>query len=571
MSCSRWLIVVVVSASIAGCTGSVRDVPKQVAKVMPQPSVAEKPSRRTLPAGAEAPLFSDLGSYHYPVSTKNELAQKYFDQGLTLAYGFNHAEAARSFRECRRLDPTCAMCSWGEAYVLGPNINKPMDDADVEPAWKAMRQAITARDGASPKEKAMIDALAKRYVEKPVKDRKKLDLAYADAMRKVARAYPDDVDVQALFAESLMDTMPWDYYEKSGKPKKATVEVVNALESVMHRVPNHAGAIHFYIHAVEASATPERAEAPADRLASLVPGAGHLVHMPSHIYIRLGRYNDATEANARAATADESYISQCHAQGFYPAMYYPHNLHFQWSAASLEGRSKLALDVSQKIVGFIPAEQAKQFPFLQELMPLHLYTLARFGRWQEILDAPAPDAQFHYATAAWHYARGMALASTGKSEEAAKEHEIVATAAETQEMKTFSVLSIGSTGSDLLRLASSVLEGKIAESRKDWKTAIRAYEDGAKKQDALTYSEPPPWYYPVRDALGRVYLEAGKPAEAEAVYRKQLALTPRNPWTLYGLAASLKAQGKDELAADVTRQFTKAWEKADVKLTSSVF
>src|SRR5882724_2334915 len=301
MTCLRsTAMIAAFCALLAGCSGSIKESASKVkALVTPQDKASVTTSRRTMPNGAEAPLFTDLGNYHYPVSSRSELAQKYFDQGLTLAYGFNHAEAARSFRECRRLDPKCAMCSWGEAYVLGPNINKPMDEADVEPAWKAMQVALAAQSDASPKERALIAALAKRYGEKPVKDRKKLDLAYANAMRKVARAYPDDVDVQAMFAESLMDTMPWDYYEKSGKPKPATVEVVNALESVMQRVPNHAGAIHFYIHAVEASSAPQRAEAPADRLAHLVPGAGHLVHMPAHIYLRVGRYNDATEANAR--------------------------------------------------------------------------------------------------------------------------------------------------------------------------------------------------------------------------------------------------------------------------------
>ena len=576
----KWMLSTTTTASlllVAGCsmwrerpqpTAAAHPVPAPVAK---QERAPEPPSRRTLPKGAEAPLFSDLGDYSYPITTKSELAQRYFDQGLTLAYGFNHAEAARSFRECHRLDPNAAMCAWGEAYVLGPNINKPMEEADVEPAWKALQAALDGLRGVSPKEQAMVRALAKRYTAKPVSDRKPLDRAYAEAMRKVAKAYPDDVDVQTLFAEALMDTMPWDYYEKNGKPKPATVEAVNALEAVMRRVPNHAGAIHFYIHAVEASSTPERAEAPADRLADLVPGAGHLVHMPSHIYIRLGRYNDATEANDRAAKSDEAYIAQCKAQGFYPAMYYPHNLHFQWASANFEGRSGVALDVAKKIVDFIPPERAKEFPFLQEVMPIHLYTLARFGRWQEILAAPGPDVEFRYAKVMWHYSRGMALAAGGELEEALKEHGLVAAAADSVEMKSFGMLSVGATGTDLLRIAASVLEGNIAEHRKDWKVAIRAYEEATRRQDALPYSEPPPWYFPVRDALGRAYLGAGRPTEAEAVFRKQLELTPRNGWTLYGLAASLKAQGKNELADDVGRQFAKAWEKADVKLESSVF
>ncbi len=567
-------IVFSFAIALGGCASSVDELralaPK--ASAPETPAAASAPSStRTIPKGAEAPLFGNLGSYHYPVTTSSTLAQRYFDQGLILAYGFNHAEAARSFRECFRLDPKAAMCAWGEAYVQGPNINKPMDAADAAPAWKALQAAKAAAGGAGEKERALIGALATRYAEKPPKDRGPLDRAYANAMRKVARSYPDDLEVQTLFAESLMDTMPWDYYEKSGKPKPATVEVVKALESVMDREPNHAGAIHLYIHAVEASDSPGRAEAPADRLAKLVPGAGHLVHMPSHIYFRVGRYNDATEANDRASKADEGYIAECQAQGFYPALYYPHNVHFQWSSANFEGRSDLALQTAKKLVDFIPPERAKEFPFLQELMPIHLYTLARFGRWQEILDQAALDPEFRYAKAAEHYARGTALAATGKLDEAEKERKIVAKEAESPEMKSFGVLSIGSTGTDLLRIAARVLEGQIAAARKDWKHAIRAYEDAVKKQDALTYTEPPPWYFPVRDALGDTYLKAGKPAEAEAVYRKQLVVTPRNGWTLYGLVASLEAQGKKELAADVKRQFQKAWGKADVRLASSVF
>jgi tetratricopeptide (TPR) repeat protein len=368
-----------------------------------------------------------------------------------------------------------------------------------------------------------------------------------------------------------MDTMPWNYYTEDKQPKPATREVVTALEAVLAREPKHAGAIHLYIHAVEASPAPGRAEAPADRLADLVPGAGHLVHMPSHIYFRVGRYQDANEANDRAAKSDESYISQCLAQGFYPALYYPHNVHFQWSAATYEGRSEEALKTAKKLVDFIPPERAKEFPFLQEMLPLHLFTLARFGRWQEILDAPAIDPSFVYASAMASYARGMALAGLDRVDEAEKERAIVAKTAKSPDMKTFALVSIGSTGADLLGIAALVLEGEIATSREDWKIAIRAYDAAVAKQDALTYSEPPPWYFPIRDALGRAYLGAGRPADAETAYRKQLELTPRNGWSLYGLAESLKAQNKKEHAAEVARQFDKAWERADVEITASVF
>ena len=572
----RWVAVMGVGVvALAGCAKKevIAPVTTSVAKDASEEKAAPaKPSaRRTVPEGADAPLFNDLGNHHYPVTTASKLAQRYFDQGLILAWGFNHAEAARSFREAQRLDPKCAMCAWGEAYVLGPNINKPMDEADAIPAWKAIQAAKAAAKNADAKEQALIEALSKRYAAKAPKDRSSLDKDYAAAMRKVAKAYPDDLEVQTLFAESLMDTMPWNYYTKDKQPKPATTEVVSALESVLAREPRHAGAIHLYIHAVEASNTPERAEAPADRLADLVPGAGHLVHMPSHIYFRVGRYQDANEANARAAKADESYISQCLAQGFYPALYYPHNVHFQWSAATFEGRSEEALKTAKKLVDFIPPARAKEFPFLQEMMPLHLFTLARFGKFQEILDAPAMDESFAYASAMGSYARGMALAGLDRADEAEKEHAVVAKAAKDPAMKTFPVVSIGSTGADLLGVAVLVLEGQIATAREDWKKAIRAYEAAVAKQDALTYSEPPPWYFPIRDALGRALLGAGRAAEAEKVYRKQLELTPRNGWSLYGLKASLEAQNKKELAAEVDRQFDKAWNRADVEITASVF
>lgn len=531
----------------------------------------EAPPRRVVPPGATAPLFNDLGNHHYAVTTEAELAQRYFDQGLTLVYAFNHAEAVRSFREAQRLDPSCAMCFWGEALALGPNINKPMDDKDVPAAWAALQKAQAVIAGATPKEQSLIRALATRYVAEPVKDRSKLDRAFANTMRNIARAHPEDVDIQTMAAEAIMDTMPWNYYTKDHQPRPATVEVLRMLELAMKQAPTHPGALHYYIHAVEASQDPTRAVEASDRLLGLVPGAGHLVHMPAHIYLRVGRYDDAVKANELAAKADESYFAQCLVQGFYPAMYYPHNLHFLWSAASYDGRSALALSTSEKIVGFVPPEKLVEFPFLEEMLPTHLFTQARFGRWDEILAAPPPPADAHYATGMWHYAHGLALVAKGRADEAGRDLAALRTAAESPAMRALLLVSVQTTAQQLLRIATRVLDAEIAAAGSRWKQAIASYQTAVKLQDGLTYSEPPQWYFPARDGLGRVLLRAGKPREAETVYRRQLQLTPKSGWTLHGLAASLRAQGKDEEAAAVERDFQTAWTRADVTLSASVF
>jgi tetratricopeptide (TPR) repeat protein len=537
----------------------------------PGAAAASANGRRVLPVGATAPLFNDLGPHRRAVTTSSDLAQRYFNQGLVLTYGFNHAEAARSFREAQRLDPSCAMCFWGEAYALGPNINKPMDPADNTRAWVVVQGALrTAAAHATPVEKALIEALAQRYTEKAPADRSDLDRAYADAMRRVARAYPDDADVQALFAEALMDTMPWDYYTAQGEPKPETQEAIAALERALEIDPHHPGAIHYYIHAVEASHTPERAEAPADRLRNLVPGAGHLVHMPSHIYLRVGRYHDASEANVRAAGADETYINQCRAQGFYPAAYYPHNIDFLQSSAGFEGRSAVAIDAARKLRGSLAEGAVEQFPTAEEYLPRYLYTLARFGRWEEILAEPRPDPKLRYLTGAWHYVRGLALAATGRVDAAQAELERVRALRDEPGASELYFLS-GATPAQLLDIAAAVLEGRIAGARGDWASALAPLERAVALQDALPYTEPPSWYFPNREALGHALLQAGRPADAEAVFRTQLEKTPRNGWSLFGLAQSLRAQGKTEEAALVEDRFREAWKLADVSLPASIF
>jgi tetratricopeptide (TPR) repeat protein len=526
--------------------------------------------RRVIPEGAGAPLFNDLGDFHRAVSTQSELAQRYFDQGLTLAYGFNHAEALRAFGEASRQDPNCAMCAWGEAYVVGPNINKPMDDADVPAAWAASRRALSLVEHASPVERALIGALARRYAAEPVADRAELDRAYAEAMVTVVAQFPEDVDVLTLFAEAWMDTMPWDYYENPDTPKPSTEAVVDALESVMLRDPDHIGALHLYIHAVEPSNSPARAEKAADTLGPLSPGAGHLVHMPSHIYLRVGRYHDASVANEQAATADESYITQCRAQGFYPAAYYPHNVHFLYASAAFEGRSAISIGAARKLAGNMTPEIVSEVPVSEEFAPMDLFALVRFGRWDEILAAAAPPEGWHYATGVWHFARGMAYAATGEGDDAEAELARLGTIASEPALSEMYFAS-GSTPAQLLTIGAKVLEARIAGNAARWTDAIAPLRAAVELQDALPYTEPPPWYFPTREALGHALIQAGQASEAEAVFEKQLKKTPRNGWSLLGLAQSQDAQGKTADATATKARLAEVWTRADVMPTAAVY
>ncbi|MEX2481405.1 MAG: hypothetical protein WD928_11130, partial [Gammaproteobacteria bacterium] len=407
-----------------------------------------------------APLFDDLGSYRMAITTDAPLAQRYFDQGLILAYGFNHAEALRSFREARRLDPDCAMCAWGEAYVLGPNINKPMDPADAPQAVAAAQRAQTLAAQASAREQAWIAAMSERYADPAPDDRQPLDQAYADAMAGVVASYPDDLDAATLYAEALMDLMPWAYYTEDGEPKPLTETVTATLEGILARNTDHPGAIHFYIHAVEASSSPERAEDGADRLGALAPGSGHLVHMPSHIYLRVGRYHDATLANERAALADESYITQCRVQGFYPALYYPHNIHFLWYTASLEGRSAVAIEAARKLADNVPVDLIADVPLIEQFLTVPMFGQIRFARWDDVLAEPKPRKDHRFATAMWHAARGIALAAKGMSEQAQAERAAYAEAATAYGPDAYE--KYGYPADVLLRIAGSLLDAGIA-------------------------------------------------------------------------------------------------------------
>ncbi|HEY3119686.1 MAG TPA: hypothetical protein VGL15_03620, partial [Vicinamibacteria bacterium] len=367
-----------------------------------KPKEADKPSAK----GELAPRLQNLGSYAFPVTTKSKDAQLFVNQGVNLAYGFNHAEAGRAFREAARLDPDCAMAHWGQALVLGPNINVPMSPEDEPKAYEAAQKAVALKSNASPREQAYIDAVAQRYTGK-AEDRKTRDRAYADAMGELARRYPDDLDAATMYAEALMDLRPWNYWTGDGHPYPETGDVIANLEKVLARMPDHPGATHYYIHAVEATKSPEKAEAAADRLLKLMPGAGHMVHMPSHIYQRVGRYADAQASNEAAIKADEDYISQCRAQGIYPMAYYPHNIHFLWYAATAEGRSQVAIDAARKTASRVSDELLTELPLLAGFRVVPYYALTRFGRWDEMLAEPAPADRFLYLTGVWHYGRGL--------------------------------------------------------------------------------------------------------------------------------------------------------------------
>jgi tetratricopeptide (TPR) repeat protein len=510
-----------------------------------------------------APLFGDLGSYSHPVTTRSKEAQRYFDQGLTLAYAFNHPEAARSFREAARLDPECAMAWWGAALVLGPNINKPMAEEDVPKAWEALQKARELAPKASEKERAYIEALSRRYAEKPQKDRSALDRAYADAMRDVARQHPDDMDAATLYAEALMDTMPWQYWMKDEQPKPETKEVLAALEGVLERKADHPGACHLYIHAVEAVA-PEKALVAADTLRTLVPGAGHLVHMPAHIYLRLGLYREATLVNELAAQADESYIAQCNAQGFYPATYYPHNVHFLWYTNAMEGRSAASIAAAKTI-----ADHGEHMSLseAERLRPLLSMVYVRFGRWDEVLKQPQPSAERKYETAMWHYVQGLARAAKKEVGETEKHLAALKGIAADESSKALEIDIL--PGYTLINISVHDLAGHVARAKGAREEAVSELTKAVELEDGLPYMEPPFCYMPMRHGLGVALLEAGKAAEAEKVYREDLRRNPHNGWALVGLARSLRAQGKNDLADEVMRRFELAWVRADVRIESS--
>ncbi len=512
-----------------------------------------------------APELSGLGTWQFPVSTKVARAQLFFNQGLRLLYGFNHPESLRAFREAARLDPALAMAYWGQAIALGPNLNAPLTPENAAAALAAIDKARSLAKSAAPIERALIEAQARRFTADGA-DRKSLDLAYADAMRGVADAFNDHADVQTLFADALMNTMPWDYWQKDGGPKPDTSIALTALERVLARHPGHPGANHYHIHLLEASNDPDRAVASADRLGALMPAAGHMVHMPSHIYLRVGRYAEAGEANERAIVADEDYLAQCQAQGLYPISYYPHNVHFLWAAATFEGRSAVAIAAARKVAEKVPHHHAGAVVWTADFPVTPLLSFARFGRWTEVLTSPEPPAHDPYARGLWHYARAMAYTARGQQDRAQAE---VARVETLIGHEAFTTKFKDTPFAQILTIAARMAAGEMAARDGRFEDAIAKLQEAVAIEDGLPYNEPPFWHHPPRQVLGAVLLDAGRASDAERVYREDLVRFRENGWSLFGLARSLEAQGKKAEAADADRRFRKAWARADITLTSS--
>ena len=506
-----------------------------------------------------APVLNYNWDHSFPVTTDSKEAQNFFNQGLFFTFAFNHAEAERAFREAARLDPNCAMAHWGIALSLGPNINRPMQQSVMADAYAESQEAMRLRTNSTPKEQAMIEALSLRYAKNPPNNRQGLDQAYADAMRLVAHQYREDVDILALFAESLMDTTPWNYWNRNGTPKYVTKEIHRTLEYIMSKSPEHPGANHYYIHAME-EFEPEKAEASADHLTKSKYVSGHLVHMPSHIYVRLGRYEDANTANVGGIALDEDYIEQCQAQGYYPALYYPHNVHFLWFGASMSGQKALATEAAEKTAIKGTGQRFEVIP---------LYSMLRFGEWEKILKEKAPASNHPYSKVLWQYAQGMAYANTDKPSEAKLALKRVRKILKSRAMKK---LPKGFMPfQDLAKVCELTLAAEVAGLNAAADEKVNLLTEAVRVQDGFQYSEPPFFYVEMRQALGAALLEANRPNEAEEVYRTELARFPNNGWSLYGLKESLEKQGKSKEAKQTKAEFDRAWAKADVDITSSVF
>jgi tetratricopeptide (TPR) repeat protein len=506
-----------------------------------------------------ATLMQGLGDLHHPVSTSNPQAQQFFDQGLRLIYAFNHDEAAHSFQHAAELDPKLAMAYWGVAEAVGPNYNDPASDDRFKAAHDAIQKAVDLEANASPTEKAYIEAMAKRFPADAKADRRKAAEDYRDAMREVVKQYPDDLDAATLFAESGMNLHPWGLWHPDGTPEAGTDEIVSTLESVIRRDPNHLGAIHYYIHAVEASSSPERALAGANRLAALAPAAGHIVHMPAHVYIRTGDYDSAVKTNQKAAAADQAYIKSSGAQGIYPMMYYSHNLHFIAMCSAMNGDYAEARKAANMLAAHVgPA--VKEMPPLEGFMTIPLAVEIRFHRWNDILAAKAPDPAMKTTTVFYHFARGMALAGTGKIADAEAEYKFVSEAEKATPEDVVFAMPVNNKAKDILKIAENVLGAKIAVAKKDNATAVTMFQQAIAVQDSLKYGEPPDWFFPVRESLGAVLLSSGNASEAEKVFREDLNRNPRNPRSLYGLREALKAQKRDYDAGFVQKQFDASWK-----------
>src|SRR5215213_5257774 len=477
------------------------------------------------PAGeALAPRLTNLGTLHRAITTTSPDAQAFFDQGLRLVFGFNHAEAVRSFREAQRLDPRCAMCFWGEAYALGPNVNDPLTPEREKEAHAVLQKAKALAARATDAERGLIDALASRYSDAPTSDRAPRDAAFTAAMKALAGRFPKDPEINTMYAAAAMEARPWRYWKEADVPEPEIAGALATLERMLREYPDHPGAHHFYIHLVEATSTPQRGVPSAEKLESLMPGAGHLVHMPAHIYMRVGRYADASESNVHAIAADEDYLAQCQAQGLYPVAYYPHNVHFLWAAATMEGRSAIAIDAARKVAAKLNHDLLHDVVVLQDFKSVPYYALVRFGRWEEMLTEGQPPKDFAFTTAMWHYGRGVAFAARGQYARARQELEALRNKGSDPSLKGAELA--GTPLSAVVELAARIVEGELAARERRYEEAVASLTGAVAMQDAQRYNEPATWHYPVRQSLGAVLLAAGRPAEAEAVYREDLRRNP---------------------------------------------
>ncbi|MEW5675580.1 hypothetical protein ABGT15_04650 [Flavobacterium enshiense] len=520
---------------------------------------------------SKAPLFEGMDVLDYKITTKNPEAQKYFNQGLALAYGFNHAEAARSFHYATKLDPECAMCYWGFAYVLGPNYNAGMEPDNYERAYKAIQTALRLSTKTSESEKALIHALSKRYVEKPVEDRSALDITYSQAMKEVNTKFPDDININALYAESVMDLHPWDLYEKNGKPKPWTSEIVTLLEKILKKDPKHIGANHFYIHAVEASNTPQLGYASAKFFDDgHAKSFGHLVHMSSHIYIRTGDYHKGTIANINACKVDSAYVTMCHAQGAYPLAYYPHNYHFMAGTATLEGNSKWAMIGANETSKLVHPKNMV-LPGLETLQHYYVipyFVAVKFGKWDDILKMKLVSDTLKYPKAISHYARGMAYLGKHDLRKAKTELMRLEVLANDKDLEKMTIWQINSMSS-IVNIAAKVLKAEILASERNYTQSIHLLQKAIVIEDDLNYNEPPDWFFSVRHHLGAVFIEAGKYNEAIKVYEEDLKRFPKNGWSYHGLKLAYEKLNNKAKVTEIDILINKSWATADIKIETS--
>jgi tetratricopeptide (TPR) repeat protein len=561
---------VVVSGATIGLHGCKDRTPEAPPPAAQAPAAAAPVAAPPAPVGAT--MLTGLGDHKHPVTTSKPEAQEWFDQGLMLTFGFNHDAAERSFLRATEVDPECAMCWWGAALVLGPHVNAGMDPANNGKAWTRLQKARELSVKGTDAERAYIEALSARYAQDPPEDRRPLDEAYAKATAELMKKLPDDLDAATFHAEALMDLQPWDYYDEQFKPKGGTAEVVSVLESVMKRNPDHAGALHLYVHAVEASADPKRGVAAADRLRELIPGSGHLVHMPAHIYGRVGRWHDAVIANQKAIEADNAYLATCRPQpGVYPLGYVPHNHHFLWCAATMEGASAIALaaaDETAKRTSDPQLMRTPGFEAMQYFALTPLFAKVRFGRWDEIVAMPKPADDLPYQIAMWHYAQAITAVRQGRLEDADKHAAELARAAADPKIESMKVWDRYSLGLGT-RVADRNVAGEIAAAKKDHAAAVAALKEAVAIEDTIPYDEPPGWHLPSRQTLGAILLAAGKPAEAEAVYREELRRNPDNGWSLAGLGESLKAQKKTAAMKETDQRLKQALTHSDMQIAAS--